>query len=121
MSILENQDITIKTGTRVKFRVTVTDSTTGLAFDLSDFTARCQAREQKSTDANLLATFTTNIPAPASDGFIDCELGASASGALTVPTMFYDVEIEQTSGPADPENVQRVAQGRMLLDFEVSQ
>jgi len=105
-------DLVIDQGSDFAIEFTVAES--GVAKNLTGYSARAQLRPSKSS-STLSATFTCTIPTPA-NGKIHMVLLNGASSALTAGLFFYDLEIF-TSGNSV---VSRLLYGEVTLTQEVT-
>lgn len=108
-------NLTIEQGASFVKSVTIKDATTGLARDLTGYTARGQIRATYA-DAVPLATFSfTTLN---SSGTFVFQLTSAITAALDFETAVYDIEIEQIG--SNPSNVERILQGNVYLSKEVT-
>jgi|TARA_B110000259_G_C13729150_1_gene287799 hypothetical protein len=96
------------------FAIEFTVSTSGVAKNLTGYSARAQLRPSKSS-SSLSATFTCGIPTP-TNGKVTMALPYSASTGLTAGRFFYDLEIYTSSGSL----VSRLLYGEVTLTQEVT-
>lgn len=110
-------NLTIEQGATFVFQITITDKSTGLARDLSNYTARGMIRDYIEAP-DPLAVFTF---APlTNDGVIRMSLPSTITSALAFSNTsgVYDVELVENG--SNPENVERLLQGSTFLSKEVT-
>ena len=105
-------DLVIDQGSDFAIEFTVAQS--GVAKNLSGYSARAQLRPTK-TSPTLSASFTCTITQP-TQGKINMILGNAISSGLTAGRYYYDLEIH-TSGNA---TVSRLLYGEVTLTQEVT-
>lgn len=108
-------NLTIEQGATFVKSVTVKDFTTGVARDLTGYTARGQIRSDYASTTPLATFVITTLN---SSGTFVFQLSAAVTAALDFESAVYDIEIEQTG--SSPLNVERVMQGNVYLSKEVT-
>jgi len=105
-------DLVIDQGSDFAIEFTVAES--GIAKNLSGYSARAQLRPSKSS-STLSASFTCSIPTP-TNGKINMVLLNGVSSGVTAGRYYYDLEIH-TSGDS---TVSRLLYGEVTLTQEVT-
>jgi hypothetical protein len=83
--------LTADQGTDTIFRIELVDSDKS-AKDLTNFTASAKFKKTyASADSN---SFTTEIPTPKTQGFVDLTLNGSTTNAIKAGRYVYDVELQ---------------------------
>jgi hypothetical protein len=108
-----NYDLVIDQGSTFAIDLTVKES--GVAKNLTGYSARAQMRSTK-TAASVSGTFTCTVLNPASDGVLKMELPASTSSAMSAGLYFYDLEIHTGSDSI----VKRLLEGKVTINQEVT-
>jgi hypothetical protein len=119
----ETYNITIEKGATFSRQIQLSDAD-GADYNLTGFTASAQIRESHSSSA-VVATFTTTISTPATDGIINMSLTAAQTAELSVPnskepefttkTYIYDLIITHTD-----TRVIRLLQGEVTVVARVT-
>ena len=105
-------DLVIDQGSDFAIEFTVAE--TGVAKNLTGYSARAQLRASKAS-SSVSATFTCTIPVPA-NGEINMTLPNGTSAALTAGRFYYDLEIYTSSDTL----VNRLLHGEVTLTQEVT-
>ena len=108
-------NLTFSQGATWKLAMTYTDADGG-AIDLTNYTARMQARVTHESDATVLSlTNGAGITLGGTAGTIDLLVAATATAAIDADQYVYDLEIASAS-----DEVTRVVQGTLLVTPEVT-
>lgn len=105
-------NLVIDQGTTYSVTITVNDDT-GVARDLSGFTARAQMRRSYYTTSNTALTVSVSSPA---DGEISMSLSATQTSALKAGRYVYDLELVS----ANANIVERIVEGIITVYPEVT-
>lgn len=92
-------DITVKRGDSFNLTITVTDTDTGNAIDVSGYTFKCQVRASKNSSKKLLEFLTSDNTLSvggASNNVITLTQTAATMAGLPDGTHYWDLEV--TSG-----------------------
>lgn len=105
-------NLVIDQGTTYSVTITVNDDT-GVARDLTGYTARAQMRRSYYTTSNT--AFTVSVSNPA-DGEISMSLSATQTSALKAGRFVYDLELVS----ANANIVERIVEGIITVYPEVT-
>lgn len=109
-------NLTIEQGSTFVKSVAIKDALTGIARNLTGYTARGMVRDEYSSTTPL-ATFQITMTTPASGEFM-FQLSSTVTAALDFEAAVYDIELVQTGSV--PENVERIMQGNVYLSREAT-
>ena len=107
-----NYNLIIDQGSDFAIQLTLSES--GVAQDLTGFSARAQLRSKK-TDENIAATFVCTIT-DATNGVLTMELANASTAGLSAGIYYYDLELYT----ADDANVTRLIEGQATVTQEVT-
>lgn len=110
-------DLTIFQGATFRLTLTLNTQSTGVAFDLTGYTARMQARASIDSDATYINLTTENggITIDGSTGAITLFLSDTQTSQITQINGVYDLELISGSG-----DVSRLSMGNVTLSREVT-
>ena len=115
-----SHDFECEQGSTFKEVITYADNA-GNAINLANHKARMHGRFARSGEADLVTTLNiTNSRATVTDaaaGQITLTIDSATTAAFTAGNYYYDLEIYDTNNP--PE-VERLLEGRFLVDPEVT-
>lgn len=105
-------DDVIEQGATWTRTLTITDTVTGVARDLTGYVARMTIRRRKSAETAILEL--TAVITGAS-GVIEFSISDEVTAALDFGGAVYDVELESPAG-----DVERILEGKISLSREVT-
>lgn len=108
-------NLTIEAGASFYQALRLINKADSTPFPLNGWTGRAQMR-RRSRSAEPVVDFTVEVPDPA-EGLIVMRLTAPQTSAITVPSGYYNLEIQND---ADPDTVIRLAEGTVAVKLDVS-
>jgi hypothetical protein len=112
------EDITIDQGADQTIQLELVN-TSGAKKDLTGFTASAQIRKSYSSSDSDAVTFTTQIPAPATDGILNLTLTNTQTDAMKAGRYVYDVELSYLDSDLNTI-IERILEGQITVSPSVT-